>query len=376
MSYVRNARTVWLLAEPCRGQVRLDVSTTNAQPRPQQPGQWVANRPNTYQSLVITNSSAFTGIYYAGVRAMEANTVYRLVQMSMNDSVSANVVSLATPRVAGSTELRVWRDDASVHVTFARATIPTLYRSNSEWRYTMRYTLFLAVEESAWLMYTECGLNHTQSVARMADIDLEDSAETGDLSFDAALMNNTDDDAATYKLNVLAQIWQQPARGVSTPRPIQWTAYTYVTNVKLDDLPLMGPGGAGFGPGERTSLVSGPMVALYILLPIAFFVALIAGHYWYKRKSRATPIPLDLFNTDTSAEAYKKHTDDDDTGGVYSNGNGATNGKHDKGANGTNGASHYDEYENEKKEAPAGSVELGDANHVANPTATNNFYTQ
>jgi len=208
----------------------------------------------------------------------------------------------------------------------------------------------------------------------VSDVELDEAVETVDLSFDMQLMNNSVDEADYFKLNVIAQVWQQPARGASyAARPIHWTVYNQADQLRLADVYYGGPGGHGVGPGASSTVLSGPIIALYVLLPIAFFIALIVGHYWYKRR-RSPPIPLDIFDTNSGGEAelsYHKHTDDTTTEGVYSNG---TNG-----TNGTNGHSHsfaVDEYENEKKEAPTGQVEMSDVDYVANPTPANNFYTQ
>ena len=377
VSYVQSARALWLMAEPCSGQVRLDVSMTNRQPSIGAPGQWSSARSDVPQSVVIYNSSMIGGIYYSGVRAVQANTVYRMVQVSLNEITQPQtIINTLTPRPLEGTTLSMWRDDDYVHIQFSRAVMPAVFKTTGEWTYRLRYFAYVAVQSSQWLMYTECGLNHTTQVARLNDMELDEEAVTVDMSFPSVMMNTTDDPLETYKINVIAQVWRQPARGGSnTAHPIHWTAYTPVTNQKLEDVYWAGPGGRGAGPGEKTSVISGPMVAMYILLPIAFFIALIAGHYYVKRR-RSPPIPLDIFNTSEAELSYQKQKDTDDTSdGVYSNG--TTNGTHTNGTNGSNGHSRgFAVDEDERKEGPTGSVEVGDAGYIANPTSSNNFYTQ
>ena len=261
VSYVQNARVLWLMAEPCRGSVRLDVSNWNPEPSPATPGEWVSTRANNYQSVIVSNGSAFTGIYYSGVRAMEADTVYRMVQSTSSNVTTPNsVINLMNPRIINSADLQLGRDDTTVYVTFSRATLPAIWKNDGNWRYTLRYALYLATQDSPWLMYTECGLNHTMQVARVSDLELDEAGESVTLSFEAGWMNSSSmDPADSFKINVLAQVWQQPARGSSiAARPIYWTAYSPVSRQRLEDLPYTGPGGNGMGPGDKSSVVSGP----------------------------------------------------------------------------------------------------------------------
>ena len=384
VSYVSEAKALWLMAETCRGGLQLFVSNTDRSPNAITAG-WksVRTQQGAVQTVVIAlpqQQMMSNTMFFSAVQATTsmAGSVaeYRMWSMALTQSATLRDL---LPQVSDPT-LSLSRDDESLNVRFVRALMPASYRNVDDYRYTLRYSLYVADVSSQWSMLSECGLNRTRLAGRLNDAELDDS-ETASMSIPLELLTMED----TYKLNVLVSIVQQRI-GQTRLSSTFWNVYDPATEVAVLQLPYVSNGDA---PPVVNSPTSSTMVAVYVLVPLLFFVLLIAGHFWYRRRRTANLLHLELLSQpDTGSELPYFKTDKDE--GVYTNddgsngyANGHTNGTHaSNGINGrTNGVNGHSaapaDPEAEKREGLlAGSVETGDSSYVANPSADNNYYTQ
>ena len=262
------------------------------------------------------------------------------------------------------------KDDEMVHIQFARAALPSFYKGQTNPRYSIRYSLYTADSMSVWSMMSECGLNRTMLQGRMNDAELDYDAEVGVFSIPLDMMTEE-----SYKVNIIAHVMQQRSGTSPGTTAMYWQTYDVELDMRPADLPYSGPNNPANKPADKSS--QGPIVALYVMIPIMFFVVMFGLRYLWKRKqAQAHPIPLELFGVETASDLpYQKVGEKD---GVYTNGNGhvngtnGTNGVHGShGTNGTNGTSGVNGHD-----AVHGGVETGEPTYVSNPTAENNFYTQ
>ena len=357
VSYVTEANALLLIAETCRGHQNLYVSSASMNPG--------ANTPNVMPS-VKTLAGAVQSVfipgpisnqaYYSAVQSTVLSTEYRMWSMPMHEGTTLKDIMPNLP----STTLSLTKDSEHVYVTFERATLPAMYqRPPTGTRYSIRYALYYATQMNTWSMHSECGLNRTILAERLSDGEVAD--DTGKATMTIPLANMQQE---SYKVSVLVQIFRQ-VQGRSTA--MLWTTFDVETDVRPAELPLTAA--AQQLDRQSSKAASGPAVALYVMIPVMFFVVMFAGRWLYKRRqSQQTPIPLELFGVETSSGSsdlpYKAAEDSD---GVYTNGN--TNGTH--ATNGTNGVNGHDQAQH-----GSSGVETGEPSYISHPTPDNNVYTQ